>query len=574
MAPSFTLETDRILFDTTIIFIAGLLFALLARRVRLSPLFGYLIAGLVIGPYGFGLVRSEANIRFLADVGVVLLMFAVGVQLSLRQLLEIRTIALVVGLGHTLIAIVLGLAVSILLGVPPFAGLVLGYAIALCSSVVLVRLLSDSDGFHTIIGRQALGISILQDLLAVVLISTLPLLGHSAAPTAGALAASLLKAVLFILGIIVLARWGAPLILNLASVTGSREIFSLTVVVLSLGGAMLSGIAGFSFALGAFLAGLVVSESFFSSAVLAEVMPLRDVFGLLFFISLGMLVNPAIILQSWALLLALLLTAVQGKAALIFGLQLSLRQHPYVALITGVSLAQIGEFSFIIAREAQRLNVISPTLHSIVLAVAIISIALNPLLLLAAQALYRRLRQAGWTGYPQEADIPIPPEELSVLLCGYGRVGHYIVQALDTFRVPMMVIDMNRHAVESLHRRGIRAVYGDAANARLLERINAGRYVLGVIAIAEADSVYTVAQHLRRLCPSMRLLLRSHSDHETALYQKMGVEDVVHVELEASLAFVREVLTTADVDTEIVSAYLQDIRDGYYEALRPRKSEE
>ncbi|MHB0937205.1 MAG: cation:proton antiporter [Armatimonadota bacterium] len=572
MEALFPVDINRLLLDTAIIFIAGLVFALLAHHVRLSPLLGYLVAGLVIGPFGLGLVRNEANIRFLAEVGVVLLMFALGVQLSLRQLLEMRGAVLVAGLGHTLLAILFGFAVTVLFGFPPAVALVMGYAVALCSSVVLVRLLSEEDAFHTAYGRTALGISLLQDLLAVVLISTLPFLGE--AGSYASLAFNLVKAVVFLLVIILFARWLVPRILIWASSTGSREIFLFTVLAISLGSAILSALAGLSLALGAFLAGLIVSESIFSQAVLSEIIPLRDLFGLLFFISLGMLLSPAVLLEVWPLVVLLLVVAIAGKSLLIYGLLRVVGQHPYAALITGVSLAQIGEFSFIIASEAQRIGVLPTQLNAVVLAIAIISMALNPVLQPASRWMYRRLARAGVSGYPEEELAPTMQEPVpSVLLCGYGRVGHTIGQALDTFRVPFMVIDIDRRTVQSLQKRGIHAIYGDAANPRLLQRAGAGHFALGVIAVPRSDDVRTIALHLRQLCPTMRLLLRSHSEQETQLYFEWGVSDVVHVEMEASLAFVRHVLTTADVDTEIVDAYLQDIREGYYEGMRPREDE-
>jgi len=569
---SFPAEINRLLLDTAIIFLAGLVFALLTHRFRLSPLLGYLIAGLVIGPYGLRLVRNEANISFLAEVGVVLLMFAIGVQLSLRQLLEMRGVVLIAGLGHTLLAILLGFLATELLGFSPATGLVMGYAVGLCSTVVLVRLLSDEDGFHTSYGRIALGISLLQDLLAVVLISTLPFLGK--AGTYSDLLLNLLKAAVFLLGIILVARWLVPFILARVSSTGSREIFLFTVLAISLVSAILSALAGLSLALGAFLAGLIISESLFSQAVLSEIIPLRDVFGLLFFVSLGLLLNPVALLGVWVLALLLLAVAILGKSLLIFGLLRALGQHPYAALITGVSLAQIGEFSFIIAREAQAIGVLPAQLNAAVLAIAIVSMAFNPLLQPASRWLYRRLARTAMTGYPVEEPaligMGVAP---SVLLCGYGRVGHTIGQALDTFRVPFLVIDIDRHEVESLRKRGIHALYGDATNLRLLERAGAGHFTLGVIAVPRSDDVRTIAQHLRRLCPTMRLLLRSHSEGETAHYLALGITNVVHVEMEASLVFVRHVLTTADVDAEIVDAYLADIREGYYEGLEPRKEE-
>lgn len=570
MAAQLPAEINSILLNTAIICIAGLAFALIAHRVRLSPLLAYLVAGLVIGPHGLGLVRDQSNIRFLAQVGVVLLMFALGVQLSLRQLLEMRGPVLVAGLGHTLLAILLGFMIGIIFKFPPAASLVLGYAIALCSSVVLVRLLDDEDAFHTVYGRTALGISVVQDLLAVVMISTLPFLGRTNGGSLTVLGLSLLKAVLFLLVIIVLARAVVPLILNRASSTGSREIFLFTILALSLTGAILSALAGLSLALGAFLAGLIISESIFSQAVLSEIIPLRDVFGLLFFASLGMLLNPVAVFSLWGLVLALLVIAIFGKSLIIYGLLRVVQQHPFIAVITGVSLAQIGEFSFIISSVAQTRGVFPAALNDVVIAIAIISIALNPLLQPATRWLYHRLSLAGITGYPEEPLEVLHPETApSVLLCGYGRVGHTIGQALDTFRVPFMVIEINRQVVESLQQRGIRAIYGDATSLRLLERAGAGHFSLGVIAVSKSDDVQTIALHLRRICPSMRLLLRSHSEGETALYLALGVTDVVHVELEASLWFVRHVLTTADVDSEIVDAYLQDIRDGYYEALSP-----
>lgn len=566
--------------DTATVFAAGLLFALLARRLRQSLLLGYLVAGLVIGPHALALVRDQANIRFLAEVGVVLLMFALGAQLSLRQFLEVRGAALGIGVVQGLVLVLLGVLFGRTLGLSLAAGLVLGYALALNSSVMLVRLLSDIDGTQTQYGRLALGISLVLDLLAVVMMSTLPFLQRSVAVSTSVLGIDVGKALLFVLWVLALARWVAPFLLKRASSSGSREIFLLTVVVLSLGNAILSGMLGFSFALGAFLAGLVISDSIFGLAVLAEIIPLRDIFGLLFFISLGMLVDPAVILHHPGLVLALLSMAMLVKGAVLFFLLLAFRAHPFTAIMTSVSLAQIGEFSFIIAGEARGFAIISPAWNSLILSVAILSIAATPLLLLATSALYRHWRLTSGRAAPAEAMARVDPCALAedklapVLLCGYGRVGRTIAQALDTFRVPFTVIDIDQRAVRALRQRAIDAHYGDATSPRLLERMGVAQYRLGVIAVTGGDAVNLIAMHLRRLNPGIRLLLRSHTDRETAYYLAHGVEGVVHVELEASLAFVREVLTTANVDDEIVTAYLEDIRLGYYEGLMPFTREE
>lgn len=567
-----------LLLDTAIVFAVGLLFAVLARKFRQSPLIGYLLAGLLIGPYGLALIPNERNIMILAEVGVVLLMFALGVQLTIRQLLEVKTTAIVGGLVQIVICILLGMAIGWIAKLPISAGIVLGYALALSSSVVLVKLLGDRNEFHTLFGRTALAISIMQDLSAVLLISTLPFLQPATVTSYAALSLSLLKAFLFILWILLLARFVAPYILKWASSTGSREIFLPTVVVLSLGGAIMSAAFGFSYALGAFLAGIVISESLFSQAVLAEVLPLRDLFGLLFFVSLGMLVDPT---QVWAakwFVLALLLAAIVFKPLLITWILMLFRTHPYIALMVGFCLGQVGEFSFIIGAEAFRLGVIDAGISSIILSVAIISIALTPMILPGVRRLYR-------TRHPDAIRVPCveeteetltesEPAPVTVLLCGYGRVGRTITQALDTFRIPFMVVDINRQAIEALRLRGIRAVYGDATNTRLLDSIGAIRYRLGVIAVSEQEAVRVIATYLQRVNPRMQLLLRSHTDWETAEYLQMGVDDVVHVELEASLAFVQKVLQEADVDRELLLAYLDDIREGYYEGLRPRDGEE
>ncbi|HEX2949795.1 MAG TPA: cation:proton antiporter [Armatimonadota bacterium] len=575
----FSATNDSLLFDTATIFVVGLLFALLVRQIRQSPLIGYLIAGLIIGPHGLRLVPDEANIRFLADVGVIFLMFALGVQLSLRQLLAVKITAIFGGLLQIILLISIGIGIGRIMGLSPGAGIVLGYALALSSSVVLVRLLGDTDEFQTSFGRIALGISVMQDLMAVILISTLPFLEKSSFASYTALSANLGKSVLFIIWAIILARWVAPIILKWASSTGSREIFLPTVAVLSIGGAMMSELFGFSYALGAFLSGLVISESLFNEAVLAEIIPLRDLFGMLFFVSLGMLVDPVAIVHSGVILELVTVVAILGKGLIIFLIVLLFRNHPYTALMTGACLAQVGEFSFIIAREAESMGVIDARLNSLILSVAIISIIITPIILPVIRWLYHFVRVRG-SKYPVESAALAEMERefadgiISVLLCGYGRVGRTIAQALDTFRIPFLVIDYDRHAVEDLHRRGIQAIYGDTANKRLLEHIGVNKFQMAVIAIPEQSAVRIVLQNLRQLNPGIRLLLRSHTDTATAQYLAMGVEGVVHVELEASLAFIREVLTTADVDTEIVAAYLEDIRIGYYEGLMPRRREE
>jgi len=532
-----------------------------AARLRVPALVGYLLAGVLIGPFTPGFVADTRLAAELAEIGVMLLMFGVGLHFSLGDLLAVRRIAVPGAVVQILAATSLGGAVALAWGWSLAAALVFGLALSVASTVVLLRALESLGQLETFHGRIAVGWLVVEDLAMVLVLVLLPPLGQALAGSGSAspeqlarsIGSTLLQVSLFVALMLVVGRRVFPWLLWQVQKVGSRELFTLCVVAaavsIAYGATLLFGV---SFALGAFFAGMVLRESQFSHRAAQETLPLRDAFAVLFFVSVGMLFDPRILLEQPLRVLAVVGVIVLGKSIAAAVLVLLLRYPLHTALMVSASLAQIGEFSFILVGLGGVLGLVPREAQSLVVAGALISIALNPLVFRAIEPLQRWLlarsrlaRQLAARDDPL-AELPLStdPKYLSqqVVLVGYGRVGRQLARALLEHRVPFVVVEQNRALVEQLRVSGTPAVFGDAALPEVLVQAHVARARMLVIATPDTLGVRQMAAHARLLNPGIELAVRSHNEEEARRLEEELTGTVFVGEHELARAMTRHVL--------------------------------
>lgn len=548
---------------TTIAAALGLALVLgfLAARLRLPALVGYLVAGIVIGPFTPGFVADMQLASQLAEIGVMLLMFGVGLHFSLGDLLAVRRIAVPGAVVQMIAATALGVGVAMWWGWTLAAALVFGVSLSCASTVVLLRALEARGQLDTFTGRVAVGWLIVEDLAMVLVLVLLPpvasgLAGSGTMDTAALwrdVGMTLVQVGVFVALMLVVGRRLFPWVLWQVQRVGSRELFTLCVVAAAVSIAYgATKIFGVSFALGAFFAGMVLRESQFSHRAAEETLPLRDAFAVLFFVSVGMLFDPRIVLEQPLRLLAVVGIIVFGKSIAAAILVLLLRYPLHTALTVSASLAQIGEFSFILVNLGAALKVIPPEAQSLVVAAALVSIAINPLvfrLIEPAQSwLLRRSELARQLAARDDplAELPMStdPKYLSrqVVLVGYGRVGRRLADALAAHNLPFVVADQNRELVEELRARGIPAVFGDASQPEVLVQAHVARARMLVIATPDTFGVRQMAGYARQLNPAIEIAVRSHNEEEARRLEEEVSGRVFVGEHELAAAMTRHVL--------------------------------
>jgi CPA2 family monovalent cation:H+ antiporter-2 len=551
---------------STIVVGLVLAFALgaLAHRFRISPLVGYLLAGVLVGPFTPGYVADQGLANQLAEIGVILLMFGVGLHFSLKDLLSVRAIAIPGAVVQIASATLLGMLLAWWLGWSIGAGVVFGLALSVASTVVLLRALQERRLVETERGHIAVGWLIVEDLAMVLTLVLLPAIANAltneTADTSSiwlSLALTLGKVAAFVAIMLIVGRRLIPWILHYVAHTGSRELFRLSVLAIALGVAFgAAELFGVSFALGAFFAGMVLSESELSHQAASESLPLRDAFAVLFFVSVGMLFDPTILIRDFGPVMATFLIIVVGKslAALVivrlFGHQQS------TALTIAASLAQIGEFSFILAGLGVDLQILPERGRDLILAGAILSILVNPFLftLLDKWFVKRDAAKAAQAGDEAQAAPPfrepIPVTSLTdhVVLVGHGRVGTFISAKLRAANTPFIVIESNEDKIPDLQREGVPVISGNAADPEVAAAANIGAARCLLVAIPDAFESSQVVEQARGLHPSLPIIARAHSDAEKQHLAKYGASSVVLGEQEIARAMVSGIPTTVPVE--------------------------
>jgi CPA2 family monovalent cation:H+ antiporter-2 len=551
----------------------ALLLGFLAVRLKLPALVGYLVAGILIGPATPGFVADVGLAGQLAEIGVMLLMFGVGLHFSFEDLLEVRKIALPGALAQIGAATALGALAATLWGWSLAAGVVFGLALSVASTVVLLRALEDRGVLESVNGRIAVGWLVVEDLVMVLVLVLLPPIaatlggdfGDGGAGQGGLLTTlglTLARVAAFVVLMVVVGRRLFPWFLWQVARSGSRELFTLCVIAAAVGIAYGSAeLFGVSFALGAFFSGMVMRESELSHRAASESLPLRDAFSVLFFVSVGMLFDPQVLIREPLHLLAVLAIVILGKSIVAFLLVLAFRYPLNSALTISASLAQIGEFSFILASLGVSLGLLPAEGQSLILAGAILSIALNPLVFYAIEPMQRWIRSrstlARLVERPHDplAELPdsVSSEQLTghVVLVGYGRVGRRIAESLIEQSVRFVVAEQNREVVEELRRRGVHAVSGNAADPAVLVQAHIARAQVLVVAVPDPFDARRMIEVARMVNPGVETVVRTHSDEETELFRKEGAGKVYMGEHELARSMADYVLERAAAPTQL-----------------------
>ncbi|GAB2997252.1 efflux pump/antiporter [Arenimonas maotaiensis] len=542
----------------------AMIFGFIAARLRMPPLVGYLLAGIVIGPATPGFVADVGLAGQLAEIGVMLLMFGVGLHFSLEDLMSVRRIAVPGAIVQIAVAVALGMGVALWWGWSPGGALVFGLCLSVTSTVVLLRALETRGILSSINGNIAVGWLIVEDLVMVLVLVLLPALsGVLGAPEAGAapadsgalwqtLAITLAKVVAFIAFMLLVGRRVLPRVLWFVARTGSQELFTLSVLAVAIGFAFgAAKLFDVSFALGAFFAGMMMRESEFSHRAADESLPLRDAFAVLFFVSVGMLFDPAVVWNEPGKLVATVAIILVGKTVAAVAIVLLFRYPLNTALTVGASLAQIGEFSFILAGLGVALGLLPPEGQSLVLAGALVSIALNAATFVGIAPMERLLR-----GLFPAGSAEAPPsdplcqlsgreaqagEPVRAVLIGHGRVGRRISRALREQGVRHVVVDQNRERVDDLRKDGLSAVYGDAESPDVQRQAHVPEAALLVIAVPDTVGVRQMIDTAKTLNPGIAVVARTHNAEEAALFEHEGLATVFLGERELARNMVADI---------------------------------
>jgi len=528
-------------------------FGWLAHRLKVPPLVGYLLAGIAIGPFTPGFVADQALANELSEIGVILLMFGVGLHFSLEDLLSVKAIAIPGAVVQIAVATALGMGFAWWLGWSLGAGIVFGLALSVASTVVLLRAMQERRLIETERGRIAVGWLIVEDLAMVLALVLLPALapvfkgeGASLLALTWPVVLTLGKVAAFIAVMLIVGKRVIPWVLHAMAHTGSRELFRLSVLVIALGAAYWSAeLFGVSFALGAFFAGMILSESELSQRAAQETLPLRDAFAVLFFAAVGMLFNPMVVATAPVALIITILIIVIGKSLAAFVIVRLFGHSNSTALTISASLAQIGEFSFILASLGVSLALLPKEGSDLILAGAIFSILINPLLFAALDWYLAKPKAVSAGAQPSETASrePIPATTLSdhVVLVGHGRVGSVISPALVAAKTPLLVIENDSDAAEKLKAAGIETIGGNACDPEVIAAANLSAARGLLVSVPDAFEGGQIVEQARRISPNLRILARSHSEEETQHLLRHGATLVVMGEQEIGRAMLADI---------------------------------
>jgi CPA2 family monovalent cation:H+ antiporter-2 len=569
-------QSDFIL-DLTLALGCSALGGYLANRVRQPALLGYLTTGLVIGPYGLGLLRDVDQIEALAQIGIAFLLFTLGVEFSLTELRRVRKIALQGSLLQMGLTTLLVLAVSLLVGwvSSPLEGIFLGLVLSLSSTAVVLKTLTERGETSTVHGQIMLALLIAQDLALGIILAIMPALkqGQDLAPTLGF---ALLKIGLFLVGALILGRWVVPPLLQHIAATESSELFLLSVVALCLGVAWVTAQLGLSIEMGAFVAGLMIAEIDYADQALGKILPLRDTFACLFFASIGMLIDPNLLTTHLGLILGLVMVIMIGKAAIILPIVLRFGYSLKTAVLTSFGLNQIGEFSFVLSLVGLQMGLITPQRYSLLLGTIAITLLLTPLWIHIAPILISRLDQLPlvrryWQPL-QEPKLLSVPEGIRnhVIVAGYGRVGEVLVNILLSQGYPVLVMENSESAVQRLRQRQIPYVFGDADNQLVLDKTCLETAQALAIALPDPSSTRLLLQRALAKAPHLDIIARSHRNEEIDLLTQLGAREVVQPEFEAALELGSHLLRTLGQPPWQISTVLETIRQDRYRTIRPQ----
>ena len=549
------------------VLVAAFVGGLVAKFLRLRPIIGYIIAGIIFGSI---LPLEVVGVEKLAEVGIVLLLFSIGLELSLSKLIRVFRAATLGAIAQMVIVAALSYFFLLALGFNPAASVVLSLGFSLSSTAVVIKILSDRGETDTIHGEIMTGWLLVQDLAVIPMMVILPILAKTGEggwlfPLGRALGV----AALVVAATILLGRKVAPFVIHKVALTNSRELLVISAVALALGTAFFVSFFGISPALGAFLAGVVISETQENHAIFAETRPLRNLFVALFFVTLGFLVSPTVIVVNFWLILGLALFVLVLKSLVIFILSFVFGYHGKTAITASLGLSQVGEFSFIIFSLAGTLDLLSPQTASIGIATALVTLLVTPLLFKSIVPVWRRakLLTAHWPeinkafiGWDRRHAGDKEDLKNHVIIVGYGRVGSWVGKALDSLNLPFVVIDLNLHVVNKLRKAGIAAIFGDPTEPETLDKVQAKDAKAIVVAIPDRVAQEELITRIQTIGPKVKIISRAHLDEDWEKLRTLKVDKVVQPEFEAAVAIVRSILVSMGKSREEINKRIRNLR--------------
>lgn len=573
-------EDFRLIVDLVIVLTAATAGGLLASLLKQPALLGYLIGGIAIGPSGLGVIKELVQVETLAQFGVAFLLFALGVEFSFAELKKVQAISLGGGGLQIILTMVLTAIISILMGwvTSPVQGIFLGAILSLSSTAVVLKCLMERNETTTPHGQVMLGILVVQDLALGLMLAVLPALNQPVEAIGLAVGRSLLLIGLFAVGAVAAGIWIIPLLLRFLARTESRELFLLGVVVLCLGIALLTEHLGFSIEMGAFVAGLMISEVEYADQTLTYVEPLRDIFASLFFVAVGMLIDPVFLWEHLELILELVLLVVIGKSLLVIPIVRCFGYPLKTSILAGLGLAQIGEFSFVLASSGQNLGLVPRPVYLLILGTTAVTLVITPFVLQLIPRLLDWTTNIPWllsilegTALPLEVSEDLPQQN-HIIVCGYGRVGKNLVRILRSHGYPVIVIDHSERAIQELRQAEIPYLYGNAASLHVLETAGADRARAMAIALSDPMNTRLCLKRSLEYSPELDITVMAYQNKDIELLYLLGAKEVVQPEFEASLELSTHLLVNMGLPLNQIQQQTQKIRNSHYLDLRPEES--
>jgi CPA2 family monovalent cation:H+ antiporter-2 len=573
-------EDFRLIVDLVLVLAAATLGGLLASLLRQPALLGYLIGGMIIGPAGLGVIKELIQVETLAQFGVAFLLFTLGVEFSFADLNKVKKISLGGGglqialtiAGTTLIALLFGWVTS------SVQGIFLGAILSLSSTAVVLKCLIERNATDTPHGQVMLGILVVQDLALGLMLAVLPALDQPIEVMGLAVGKSLLLLALFALGAVAVGIFVMPSVLRFLAKTESQELFLLGVVVICLGIALLTEHLGFSIEMGAFVAGLMISEVEYADQTLTYVEPLRDIFAALFFVAVGMLIDPVFLWKHLEVILELVFLVVVGKSMIVIPLVKLFGYSLKTAIIAGLGLAQIGEFSFVLASAGQTLGLVSRPVYLLILGTTAVTLVITPFVLqLVPKLLNWAETVPSLVNLLEQSTVPLAvaeelPQQHHIIVCGYGRVGRNLVQLLQSHNYPVTVIDHSERAIQELRTAQIPYLYGNAASLRVLETAGVDRAQAIAITLPDPMSTRLCLKRSLEFSPDLDITVMAYRDQDIELFYQLGAREVVQPEFEASLELSTHLLVSMGLPLPQIQQETQKIRNSHYLDFRSQAS--
>lgn len=550
--------------DLIIIIVFGLAAGLIFNMIKLPPIIGYIIAGIVIGPFTGGVTVTDIpRIELLAEIGVALLLFSIGLDLSFRELNDVKRIALIGTTIQIVLCIIFGYIMGHFIGLPVNVSIIFGMIISLSSTMVVLKVLMSRGLIGTLSSKVMIGMLIVQDLAAIPMMIVIPQL-HNIKDNIPLIGLTILKAILVLFVIIVVGVRLIPFILKYVAKLNSRELFLITITAMGLGIGYLTHMSGLSLAFGAFVAGMVISESDYSHQALNDIIPLRDVFGLVFFTSIGMLLDPAFIADNLLKIIILVVLIIWGKFIVFYTMAVLFRYRNIIPLAMGLGLSQIGEFSFVLARTGVQSRVIDNNFYSLVLSVSVITMILSPFISMLSAPLYSIKRK--WFKHEQVQTINMPENGLNdhIIIAGGGRIGSQIASVLKKLSFPFIIIEQDYRRFEKNKNEGYPIIYGDAGQEQVLivSDIDVAKLI-----IITAPSLITVKEILLSVSihnPGIEIISRANDIDQVKELHKLNINEIIQPEFEASLEMIRQTLLHLQCGVTEIQNLIDSIRRNAY----------